>query len=687
VGDDDQSIYRFRGASISNILKFKEDYSKAEQIVLNTNYRSTQEILDASYKLIQHNNPDRLEVKNNINKRLVSDKKGDKPLLLHCQSLSSEADIVAQTINKLKLKHGYQNKDFAILVRSNNQADAFIQSLNLYKIPYIFSGSGGLLQKPEIKMAISFLRILANPEDNLSFFHLANSEAYGQSANSLIRYFAKANYRNRQISEIQDEEGYDSEVRPIMEDLEKYRLLIPTHKAGEILYQFLSDHKLLKGWINSKSVADEIKVFNMAAFFERIANFDHVSEDKSVLAFLSALELIIETGDDQSINEIDSDIDAVNILTAHAAKGLEYQVVFVVNMVSDRFPSKNIKDAIPIPSELIKERLPEGDFHTQEERRLFYVAITRAKKYLFITSGDDYGGKRIKKISPFVLEMFDEPNPGKIKHKLSPEQKIERFKKVSESDKAPNLTNKQSKILRLSRQQIDDYYSCPQKYYLAHTVKIPLLENHYLVYGTAIHAALNLYFSKKLRGEKATIEDVLEIYKKSFVGSGFISREHEDQRYNQGIETLIKFINYAETDNRIPHAVESSFEFNCGEVKVNGRYDLIYQSNKEFEICDFKTSEVKSQKDADSRIKKSTQMQIYALSWFKQRGSIPKTTLFFIEPSLKAEYTFSPNDLTKTEEMILEVKNGISAGEFSAKPNSRECGYCAYKDICPESLG
>jgi len=686
VGDDDQSIYRFRGASISNILKFKEDYKLTKQIVLNQNYRSTQEILDASYKLIQHNNPDRLEIKNKINKRLISDKKGNKPLLLHCSSLSSEADIVAQTIIKLKEEHAYQNKDFAILVRANNQASAFIQSLNLYNIPYIFSGSGGLLQKPEIKMAVSFLRCLANPDDNLSFFHLANSEAYGLNPNSLAKYFAKAGHRNRSISEIREEGEYDSEILPIVEDLEKYRMLIPTHKAGEILYQFLSDHKLLKSWIDSKNVADEIKIFNMATFFERIANFDHVSEDKSVLAFLSALELIIEAGDEQSVNEIDSDIDAVNILTAHAAKGLEYKTVFVVNMVSDRFPSRNIKDAIPIPKELIKEQISEGDFHIQEERRLFYVAITRAKEHLFITSGDDYGGKRIKKISPFVLEMFDEPNPAKIKHKLSPEQKIERFKKVSESQQIALLATKPIKLLRLSRQQIDDYYSCPQKYYLAHIIKIPLLENHYLVYGTAIHAALNLYFSQKMRGVKISPEQVIKAYKDAFIGSGFISREHEDQRYKQGVETLTNFINQAQKDPSIPFAVESSFEFSCGEVKVNGRYDLVFKTNDSYEICDFKTSEIKNQKDANSRIKKSTQMQMYALSWYKNNGIIPKTTLFFIEPSLKAEYQFKPDDIHQTEEMILEVSEGIKKGKFIAKPNSRECGYCAYKDICPESL-
>ncbi len=686
VGDDDQSIYRFRGASISNIMQFKEDYPKTTQVVLNQNYRSSQEILDASYRLIQHNNPDRLEIQNKIDKRLIAQSHGAEPELLHCATLSCEADIVTAKIIELKNKYDFKYKDFAVLVRANNHADAFIQSFNISSIPFLFSGSSSLLQQPEIKMIISFLRCLINPEDNLSFFHLATSECYNVDSQIMASIYSKSRYQNRSIEDILSETEEFSLIINIKNDLENYRRLLASDRAGEILYKFLTDKDILKKWIASEKVADEIKIYHIASFFERIANFDHASNDKSLPAFLSALELIIEAGDDIQSSELDSEIDAVNILTAHASKGLEYSVVFVVNAVADRFPARKRSEGISIPNELIKERLPEGDFHMQEERRLFYVAATRAKQFLFISAADDYGGKRIKKLSPFVLELFDQPNPTVIKHRLSPAEKIERYKKITAETVSPSLIAERKSNLKLSRQQIDDYFTCPQKYYLTHVIRIPLLENQYLMYGTAIHSALDHYFTKKIRGQKSTLDELILDYKAAFHSAGFITREHEDQRYTQGIDTLAKFYDNDTKDTRVPESVESIFEFSENGVKVNGRYDLIYNNNNEIEICDFKTSAVKDQKDADDRIRKSTQMQMYALSWFLKNNVIPKTTLYFIESGLKGERIFSQKELEKTKEMIEKVACGVKEQNYQATPNQRDCVYCTYKDICPSSL-
>lgn len=686
VGDDDQSIYRFRGASISNILQFNDDYQNVTQIVLNQNYRSTQQILDAAYRLIQHNNPDRLEVKNKINKRLLADKTGPNPELLHCVSLTCEADLVAKKITELKSSHDYDYKDFAILVRANSQAEPFIQSLNLAGIPHIFSGSSSLLQRPEIRMLVSFLRLLINPDDHLSFFHLLTSEIYKVDNKLMGKLFTQSRFSHRNIEELIESETDYQEIRLIVEDLKLHRDLVNSDTAGEILYKFLTNKGVLKRWIESGTVEDEIKMYNTASFFERIANFDHASTDRSTAAFLIALELIIEAGDDTSGNEIDANIDAVNILSAHASKGLEYKAVFVVNLVSDRFPNKRKGEGLIIPPELIKERLPEGDFHTQEERRLFYVAVTRAKEFLFITSGDDYGGKRTKKLSPFVMELFGEANPNTLTHRLDPIQKIERFKKLTTPAVSPIAINERRENLRLSRQQIDDYDTCPQKYYLAHIIRIPLLENQFLMYGTAIHAALNNHFTRKALAKTLTLEELINDFKTAFRNVGFITRQHEELRFSEGIETLTRFFQQDSLDTRIPHGIETSFEFLEGKIKVNGRYDLVYKDNDEFEICDFKTSNVKDQKDANRRIKTSTQMQMYALSWFRQYGIIPKTTLYFIESGLKGEATFSEKELEKTTATIESVAEGILAQSYDAKPELRACQQCAYSQICPESI-
>jgi len=686
VGDDDQSIYRFRGASISNILDFTKTFKNCTQIVLNKNYRSTKQILNSSYKLIRHNNPERLEIKNKINKKLTSTLSGDNPSLMYSDTLSSEADSVIKEIVTLKKKHGYKFSDFALLARANNHTEPFIQALNAKGIPHIFSGASGLFSQPEIKMILAFLKCLAYSDDNLSFYNLATSKIYNIPHETMTKYYSIAKRKNRSITDIFDNPTrfkLTDELDKLLADLKKYREK-KGEPVGETLYDYLVEKKYLKNLIKNLSVENEIEIYNIAKLFDRIAEFNRSSEERGALKFLENIELILEVGDDSASSDIDPDIDAVNILTAHSSKGLEWPVVFVINCVADRFPSRRKSEQLPIPDEIIKEKVPKGNFHLQEERRLFYVATTRAKNYLFLTSAKDYGGKRTKKLSPFVLELLDESSVGRVTSKSDPMQKILMHKKVT-TKPHPIPAKFQQDILSLSRQQIDDYYTCPQKFYYAHIVKIPLLENHYLMYGTAIHAALDHYFQRKLAGQKPDFKQLISDFKQTFRNVGFITREHEERRYKTGLETLSRFYNLDQKEPVIPTAVEERFEFAENKIKINGRYDLIVGKDKDANIVDFKTSRVKDQKDADRRVKDSTQMKIYALAWYKKFGFIPKSTLYFIEHDLRGEATYKLEQLKKTKEMILEVSKGIRASELRAKPAQRQCSLCPYSDICPDS--
>jgi len=689
VGDDDQSIYRFRGASISNILSFKSDYPDCTQIVLNVNYRSTKQILDASYKLIQHNNPDRLEIKNKIDKKLISNRGGDEPKLLHSETLSCEADSVAENIQKLVKDNGYKYSDFAILSRANSHLEPFIQSLNHKNIPNLFVGSSSLFQRPEVKMLVAFFRCLVVGDDNLSFYQLATSNLYNVSENILLKYYALTKRQNKSFEELYDQEIIEDKIiAEIISDIKMFRMEMGKKRAGEVLYEYLKHKNYFKSKTSDASIESEIEITNVAKFFDRIAQFDHTSDDKSVLAFLENLELILQVGDDVQSSDIDSDIDAVNMMTVHSSKGLEWPVVFIVNAVTDRFPSRNRRDKIPIPDSLIKERLPQGDYHIQEERRLFYVGATRAKDYLFITSADDYGGKRSKKLSQFTLELLDDPKLIKEKKKLSPLEKIERHGAKNEPKINSIKTSKLDldKTINLSRQQIDDYYTCPKKYYFSSVIKIPLPLNWHFMYGTAIHEAIGRYYQKKLSGLKPDFDSIIADFDQSFVSEGFITREHEDERKRKGIETLAKFYDEDLKIDLKPEKIEERFEFKEDGVRVNGRYDLILKDGKEITICDFKTSEVNDQKDADQRMRKSTQMKMYALAWREKYNVIPKTTLIFIESDMKAEKVFNEDDLEKTKEMILESAQGIKNNTFIAKPDKRQCSLCSYKEICPNSV-
>ncbi|MGE5197443.1 MAG: ATP-dependent helicase, partial [Deltaproteobacteria bacterium] len=453
VADDDQCIYRWRGAAYSNVLNFIDRYPKAKKISLIRNYRSTQAILDSAYRLIQYNNPERFEVKANIDKRLVGiSSEGGPPQHLHFDANSTESDNVAAMI-KDKVKSGkFKYRDFAILVRSNSDAQPFLQALNMQEIPWQFSGNQGLYSREEVKLCINFLRVAANLSESLSLYYLASSEIYGLDLAdlSLCNHYAKRRNKSLyavfkeidgipELKEISEESR--GRIRKILQDLEKFLKVARGETTGKLLYSFLTETGYLKKLTRDQNLENETKIANLAKFFNIVRDFELVAEEDRVISFVNYLNLLIEAGDDPSTVEADLDTDAVNVLTIHKAKGLEFRVVFLVSLVQGRFPWPRRSQPIELPDALIKEIIPEGDFHIQEERRLFYVGMTRAKEELYLTSAADYGGNRMRRVSQFVTEALGRDVKDSEKKKSSALEAIGRFapKKASPAPEAGSI--------------------------------------------------------------------------------------------------------------------------------------------------------------------------------------------------------------------------------------------------------
>ena len=207
VGDDDQAIFRWRGASMSNILEFDRVYPDARKVVLQENRRSPQAILDAAYRLIQHNNPDRLEVAQQIDKRLISRgpdggvRPGKPPEHLAFDTVSSESEQIAAMIAEEHDK-GRPYRDFAILVRANSDADPFLRALNMRGIPWTFSGNAGLYGRPEVRLLIAFLRSVAHPDDSISLHYVASSQVYQVPIVDLTKCATYADRRHRWLFDV-----------------------------------------------------------------------------------------------------------------------------------------------------------------------------------------------------------------------------------------------------------------------------------------------------------------------------------------------------------------------------------------------------------------------------------------------------------------------------------------------------
>jgi DNA helicase-2/ATP-dependent DNA helicase PcrA len=705
-GDDDQSIYKFRGAAISNILGFQEAYPDAKLIVLERNYRSTQAILDSAYRLIQHNNPDRLEVRCEINKRLLAvGERGRPPHQLHFETLDEECDFVAETIARRRADEDRRLSDFAVLVRSNAQAESFLRALDLLRIPWRFSGSRGLYDQEEIRSAIAFLRVLADPRDTMSLHHVAGSPPYDVPAEALASATGHAHRHNTGLLQILrvasktpgfldiSEEGRGRIVR-LLGDLDVMLPLSTQERTGDLLYRYLSIQTgTIERLSKSESLRDAQRIQNLAKLFSIVERFSRVTRYDRVAWFIDYLDALIEAGDNPAVGDAQWDADAVNVLTIHQAKGLEFPIVFLVGLVSGRFPSSHRRDPVPLPDELVKDLVTSSDFHRQEERRLFYVGMTRAKEDVFLTSAQDYGGKRPRKPSLFVSEALDLDASQLAPQRRSPLSPITRHAAGSEmpqpgSSDELTLFPRGEEILSLSYRKIDDYLTCPLKYRYIHVLRVPIRQHHTVIYGNAIHQAIRLFHLNRIAGRETSLADLHEIFRRHWQAEGFLTPEHEELRLQEGLKALEAFRAFETEEDSIPTHVERRFSLMLNGIRLVGVFDRIDLGAEGVggTIIDYKTSDVKTEEQATKRAKESRQLALYALAYQRLFDALPASIeLRFLTPEVVVGRAAPTEETTERAAADMErTAKGIRAAAFQGKPIYHACRYCAYAAICSE---
>jgi len=700
VGDDDQSIYKFRGACFSNIVNFRRHFPKARLITLTRNYRNTQIILDLAHRLIKNNDPDRLEAKYKINKTLISNRKESRQHLVRVfgyENMNEEARAVAQMIGE-KINQGLAPKDIAILVRANETARIFLSELNRLNIPWTFSGAEAFYDRPEINLILSFLRILVNPEHSQSLYFILSTGRYRIKEYDLILLNHLAHRHNRfllhilrnhtQYPELNDlaPETVDT-INRLLNLLAELYLLVPNKNTGEVVYHLLKKLDILSELSSipeDPQQAQEVleKGSNLAKFFRIIQRFNSLKPANHLAEFMEYLENILATG--ISPEEYFSESEGVQVLTIHKAKGLEFKIVFMVGLVDGRFPSRQQSEKLTIPEELSKDILARGNFHIAEERRLFYVGMTRARDELYFTFARDYGTRRLWKISPFVCEALEILPQDIPITPTKPVETIQHFQPAPEVT-ANLATSQTGETLNLTPYRIDDYLTCPYKYYLLHRIQIPLPRHHLLVYGEAIHKVLSEYLRAKMNKKTLSQREIENLYQQFWSSVGFLSREHEELRYQQGLKTVINYYRYCEKQKKIPTDIEEEFSFRLNQnVIISGRWDRRDRIKNTTIITDFKTTDkIKNHQEAEEEIRKNRQLFIYALGHQYKYGYRPDfVELYFLEPAISARVAVDEKNLSRITSDIQQVVDGLRQNNFRPTPNKINCQYCPYLSIC-----
>ncbi len=733
VGDDDQAIYAFRGAAVDNILAFQDRYPGARTVVLRRNYRSLAPVLDAAYRLIRFNDPARLEARIGIDKRLrpqrVSPTSPPVRLEVHASG-GDEADWIAAEIGR-RVEAGAAPRDHAILVRANGHADPILRALNMAGIPWRFSGTSGLYARPEVRSLLAFLRVVADLESSADLYALCTSDVYGLGGPDLTVIVNLARRRNRSIWTVLEEADRQPDllrigaetrasVHRIVADLRAYAEAAHQQPAGVVLYRFLRESGMLAALAESDTPAAEERLQNIARFFEIVRGQSALLADDRAIFVAQHLATLIEAGDDPATAELDPDADAVAVLTIHKAKGLEFPVVFLPGLVTGQFPASGRAEPLSLPADIGRAASTVGGDPLAEERRLCYVAMTRARDELILSHAVDYGGSRARRISPFALEALDLPvdaaTSGVPTRSSTPRDRLATFAAVVAPE--PVAAGPITEPLSLSYYQIDDYLTCPLKYKYAHVLRVPLAPHHAIVYGAALHKAVQLFHQRHAKGQVMSATELEEAFESAWSSEGFLSREHEDARRDAGRMALRRFREaQLQPEAVIPTYVEREFSFMLDGDRVRGRWDRVdivpvdgrravespvvasvpggqtpdvvsptlgILGPERVTITDYKSSDVRDQAKARSRARESLQLQIYAMGFEAMTGRPPDAVaLHFLGSGLVAEVPVDPKRQARARARMSVAAAGIRARDYTPRPDYLACSYCAYREICP----
>lgn len=739
VGDDDQAIYKFRGASVSNILAFKKDFSQAGEIYLTDNYRSGQAILDSAYNFIQLNNPDRLEVKlaqgrkgkkaeQKLSKQLISHSDAPGEVAVKCYA-TGEDEVRGVLEEILRLKNARDNatrdpgsaqrtpflwSDVAILSRNNEQAQKFVRFFRQVGVPHQFVAAKGLYTQEIILSILNYLKLLDNYHESPSLYKIITLPFIGLTHEDIVNvahlarrkswslYHAAKNYHGQVTLSLAGARG----LAKLITDLDNHKQQALTQPVSAIVYHFLEDSGYLS-WLTLEETAEsKEQLLLLNQFYKKVRTWEDDNLGSTIHNFVEYISLELESGEaGKMVQDIEEGPETIKIMTIHGSKGLEFDYVFIVGLVHLRFPSIERADAIELPDALIKDTLPEGEAHLQEERRLMYVALTRARKQVFLTLAEDYGGAKKRKPSRFLTEMKLENFPVQ---EINQDLVVKNDELAAERTKKARRQTNYKLPTKLSFTQLKAFENCPLQYYYAHVIKIPAKGAAVFSFGQTMHKTLQSFFAAVMErstvgkqadlfgagagdsvlgtredGTLVSYKELMEMYEAAWQDDWFFDEKNKAQYHDNGKRILKEFYQQISANIPIPLYLEKGFNVKVGEYTIRGVIDRIDPTtNGKWRIMDYKTGKVKEKLTFDDK-KQLLIYQLAAQDIFK--AETESLMFYYLDQNKPVEFQASQKDLAQVKEWITTTADGIKQSNFVATPGN-QCKYCDFNQICPVAM-
>jgi DNA helicase-2/ATP-dependent DNA helicase PcrA len=704
VGDDKQAIYRFQGASLENFMFFAKKYPDAKVIELSHNYRSHQVILDASHSVVKRNPT----IQDHEPVRLLSLRMGTKPIFVsEFMTGRNEISYITRIIAGL-VRDREKPEEIAVLYRENSQAKGIADSLKAMSIPHRVESDFDMLAEPDVMKLIIICRAVFDPSDSENLAYALLIPEMGCDPVDVMKGCDIVRKTGQPLGKVLGVRGgQTSEIRGLTSIIAWSRLS-QTMPFMDLIDKIIKDTNMIAHISSSDNSLDRIS--SLQSFFEYVREVSRSKKTFLLRDFIAYIDVVKDHGIKfrKSQNE---HISGVRLMTAHRAKGLEFNHVFIIHAIDGLWGNKTKRNMFHIPP--IEHARDAG--RIEDERRLFYVAMTRARESVNISYASRMDDKEtlptqfISEISPEFV-AFEKVEMGDLdKTALTMTNTVSKDKNPKQKE-AISLVNPdivRSKFLKqpLSVTHINNFLECSWKYFFMNLIRIPEAKSKHQMYGTAIHATLKTYFDAYREDKDMKIADVLKLFRHHLDNEPMLPADREDS-YTKGAKALKGYFEtyYPAWNRRIltEYAVRGvEFKLDKDHIVLNGNIDKIeFMDDRNVVVVDYKTSKPKSRneiegktKDADGNYKRQLVFYKLILEGYDKNLSMRSGDIDFIEPNptgkyKKESFEIGESEIAEMKKVIARMAADILSMKFLVDGcGKKDCFYCKMGQILKRSNG